>query len=93
MNKTELIKYIAEKNNILQKEANKIVNIFVDSVIDSLQEGTKINLTGFGSFSVSKIAERPGRNVRTGEVITVPAHNRTKFKVGRKLKGAVNKKG
>lgn len=93
MNKTEFIKYIAEKYNIAQKEANKIVDIFVDSVIDALEEGNEINLIGFGSFSIAKIAERQGRNVRTGEAITVLAHNRCKFKVGRKLKDAVNKKG
>lgn len=90
MNKTEFTKYIAGKHDIAQKEANKIADIFIGSVIDALQEGNEINLIGFGSFSIAKIAERQGRNVRTGEAIKVPAHNRCKFKVGRKLKDAVN---
>jgi DNA-binding protein HU-beta len=91
MHKKEFIKYIAEKNDIKQTEASKAINLFLEGVMSALEEGKDINLVGFGSFTTYERGEYPGRNVRTGEVITVPASKKPRFKPGKKFKDVVNK--
>ncbi|MCP5363356.1 MAG: HU family DNA-binding protein [Rickettsiaceae bacterium] len=92
MNKTEFVKHIAQQHNCSQVEADKIINMFTSSVIDALSKGNEISLIGFGSFSVQKVEAREGRNPRTGNTLKIAAYNQPKFKVGQKLKDAVNKK-
>ncbi len=92
MNKQEFIDHIASQHKCTKVEAEKAIDIFTSSVIDALGEGKEISLIGFGSFSVSKVAARSGRNPRTGESLNIAAYNQPKFKVGQKLKDAVNKK-
>ena len=64
--------------------------MFTSSVTSALAEGDEVSLIGFGNFSVSKMASRPGRNPKTGETIQIKAYNQLKFKAGQKLKDAVN---
>ena len=92
MNKGEFINYISEKHSCTKVEAEKTIDMFVSSAIDALGSGNEISLIGFGNFSVSKMAARDGRNPRTGEAIKINAYNQPKFKVGQKLKDAVNAK-
>jgi DNA-binding protein HU-beta len=92
MNKQEFVKHIAEQYKCTQVDAEKAIDIFTSSVIDALGDGKEISLVGFGSFSVSKVEARSGRNPRTGEALKIAAYNQPKFKVGQKLKDAVNKK-
>lgn len=91
MNKPEFVKYVAEKYSITQDEANKNIDMFTSSVISALGEGNEIQLVGFGNFSVSEVAAKTGRNPRTGEVLQIKAYKQPRFKVGRKLKDAVNR--
>lgn len=91
MNKAEFKKYMANKNSITQDEASNIIEIFTSSIMSALGEGNEIFLMGFGNFSVSEVAARAGLNPRTGEVIQIPAYKQPRFKVGQKLKDAVNK--
>lgn len=92
MNKGDFIKFISENNNCTQGIAEKVINMFTASVIDAISKGNEISLIGFGNFSVSKIEAREGRNPRTGNALKIAAYNQPKFKVGQKLKDAVNKK-
>jgi DNA-binding protein HU-beta len=92
MNKGEFITYISEKNTITKAEAAKMLDMFTSSVIDALGAGKEISLSGFGNFLVSKVAARDGRNPQTGASIKIPAYNQPKFKVGKTMKDAVNKK-
>ena len=91
MNKAEFVKHIANQQNITQDEANKVIDIFTSSIMSALAEGKEIQLVGFGNFSVADVAARPGRNPRTGEVLQIAAYKQPRFKVGQKLKDAVNK--
>ena len=91
MNKSEFEKYISTKHSITQKEASNIIDMFTSSVMSALSEGNEIQLVGFGNFSVTDVAARPGRNPRTGEVIQIAGYKQPRFKVGQKLKDAVNK--
>jgi nucleoid DNA-binding protein len=92
MNKGDFIKFISENNNCTQGMAEKVINMFISSVIDAISKGNEISLIGFGSFSVQKVEAREGRNPRTGNALKIGAYNQPKFKVGQKLKDAVNKK-
>ncbi len=90
MNKTELVAAIAEKAELSKKDAEKALAAFTDVVAESLKNGDKIQLVGFGTFEVSERAERTGRNPQTGENITIPASKAPKFKAGKALKDIVN---
>lgn len=90
MNKTQFVKHLATQNSITQDEANKAIDMFTSSVTSALAGGDEVSLIGFGNFSVSKMASRPGRNPKTGETIQIKAYNQPKFKTGQKLKDAVN---
>ena len=90
MNKTELINQIAESADISKKAASDALQGFMMAITDTLKKGDKLQLIGFGTFSVSKRAARDGRNPQTGKAIKIPAKNVVKFKVGSKLSEAVN---
>ena len=92
MKKSEFIDHIANQHSCTKKEAEKVIDIFTSSVIDAMGEGKEISLVGFGNFSIGKVAARSGRNPRTGLALDIPAYNKPRFKVGKKLKDAVNKK-
>jgi len=92
MNKSEFVKYIATKDDISQKEANNIIDTFCNTVIDSMSEGNEINLIGFGSFGITQLKARTGRNPMTGAAMKLKASKLLKFKAGRKLKDAANNK-
>lgn len=90
MNKENFVSYIADKHNCTKAEAERVVDMFTSSVVGALGSGNEVSLVGFGNFSVSEVAARPGRNPRTGEVIQIKAYKQPKFKVGQKLKDACN---
>ena len=92
MNKADLIAAIAAKTGETKKSAEASVNAFVDVITESLVEGDKVQLVGFGSFEVRKRAARKGRNPQTKEAIKIPASKAPVFKAGKALKDLVNKK-
>ncbi|RKI83730.1 HU family DNA-binding protein [bacterium 1xD42-87] len=89
MNKTELISAMAEKAELSKKDAEKALTTFTNIVADTLVDGDKVSITGFGTFEVTERAERQGRNPATGEAITIAASKSPKFKAGKALKEAV----
>lgn len=90
MTKTELVNSMAEKAGLSKADAEKALKAFVDSVTDTLQQGDKISLVGFGTFSVGDRAARTGKNPQTGATLQIPAAKVPKFKAGKALKDAVN---
>ena len=82
MNKTELVKKIAEKAQVSQAEAKTVLEATLESVKDALKAGDSVQLIGFGTFSVSERAARTGKNPRTGEKINIAAKKVAKFKAG-----------
>ena len=83
MNKTELVAAMAEKAEISKKDAEKALKAFTDVVAEELKKDGKVQLVGFGTFEVTKRAEREGRNPQTGEVMKIAASNAPKFKAGK----------
>ncbi len=86
MNKSELVNYIADKVGSTKADAERMLEAFMEAVEKTLKKDDSINLTGFGSFSVSHRKARTARNPRTGETVKVPASKTPKFKPGKKLK-------
>lgn len=92
MNKSELIAAIATKLGGTKKDAEVLVNAFLDVVTESLVKGDKVQIVGFGSLEVRDRAERKGRNPQTKAEIRIPASKAIAFKAGKALKDLVNKK-
>ncbi len=90
MNKKELIESIAGAADISKAAAEKALNGTLAAIAESLNNGGKVTLVGFGTFSVSKRDARQGRNPQTGKAIKIPAKKVVKFKAGSKLSEAVN---
>ncbi|MBV4419739.1 HU family DNA-binding protein [Clostridium tyrobutyricum] len=91
MNKSELIASISEKSNLTKKDAEAALKGFIQSVEDTLEQGDKVQLVGFGTFETRKRAARIGRNPRTKEEITIPESTVPVFKAGKEFKDRVNK--
>ncbi|PEY41214.1 DNA-binding protein [Bacillus cereus] len=89
MNKTELIKNVAQTAEISQKEATAVVQSVVESITNTLAAGEKVQLIGFGTFEVRERAARTGRNPQTGEEMQIAASKVPAFKAGKELKEAV----
>ena len=85
MNKTELIAAVAEQSGLSKKDAEKAVSSTIDTIINTVAEGEKIQIAGFGTF------EQRQRNARTGKSIEIPASKVPAFKAGKGFKDVVNK--
>ena len=91
MNKTELIAAVAEKTGLSKKDSYAAVATIEDVIAESLVNGEKVQLVGFGSFEVKNRAARMGRNPHTKEQIEIPASRVPVFKAGKALKDTVAK--
>ena len=90
MNKAELIASVAEKSDLTKKDAESAVNAIVSVITETLADGEKVQIVGFGNFEVRARAERKGRNPLTKAEITIAASKNPVFKAGKLLKDAVN---
>jgi len=91
MNKADLINAVAEKTGLSKKDSESAVAAVVDVITESLVQGDKVQLVGFGGFEVKARAARTGRNPKTKEPISIPASKVPVFKAGKALKDAVAK--
>ncbi|MGA7616571.1 MAG: integration host factor subunit beta [Thermoanaerobaculia bacterium] len=90
MTKAELVDEVARTVQVTKKQAETIVNVVFDSIVDSLRGGEKIELRGFGSFRLRNRKSRTGRNPKTGERVDVPSKKIPYFKPGKELKELIN---
>ena len=91
MNKTQLIEAVATKANIKKKDAELAINSLVEVITDTLADGEKIQLTGFGSFDVKERAAHDGVNPFTGKTMHFEATKKPVFAASKALKDALNK--
>jgi DNA-binding protein HU-beta len=89
VNKSELVKALAEKAEITQKDAAKVLDAVVETIQEALANGEKVQIIGFGSFEVRDRKERKVKSPATGQEIKVPATRVPAFKPGKSLKEAV----
>jgi DNA-binding protein HU-beta len=90
MKKSDLVDAIAGKVNIPKAQVQQMVDDVFELIADWLTKGEKIDLRGFGTFSVSDKKARTGRNPQTGEPIQIAARRDPRFKPGKELKDRVN---
>ncbi|MAS87553.1 MAG: integration host factor subunit beta [Micavibrio sp.] len=91
MTKSELISRLAERNpHLFLRDLERIVDSFFTTISDALKDGHRVELRGFGAFSVKKRDARIGRNPRTGESVDIPAKNMPFFKTGKLLRDRLN---
>ena len=88
-NKQDLIAKVAETAELSKKQATLVVNTVFDTISESLSNGEKVQIIGFGSFDVRERAERKGRNPQTGAELVIPASKVPGFKAGKALKETV----
>lgn len=92
MNKNDLIGEVANRADLSKADATRAVDAVFDAMQAAMTKGQEVRLVGFGTFSVAKRKASEGRNPRTGETIKIPASKQPKFKAGKALKDAVNKR-
>lgn len=89
--RSELIQKIAEENaHLNHREVEKIVNTIFDEIIEAMARGDRVELRGFGAFSVKKRDARVGRNPRTGDAVDVEEKHVPFFKTGKLLRERLN---
>lgn len=89
MNKTELIKAVGTKLNVSNKQADAILDAVVETIVDALKAGDKVQISGLGIFEVKERKARTGVNPQTGEEIKIEACKVPAFKAAKNLKEAV----
>ncbi len=91
MNKSQLIMRLAKQNpHLAHREVERLVNAIFEKIAAALARGDRIELRGFGSFTVKERAPRVGRNPRTGETVQVAAKLRPYFRSGKELRRRIN---
>ena len=90
MNKAELVLKVAERANVTQKVAKVIVDTIFEGMKDSLVQGERIEIRGFGSFVLKNYQGYTGRNPKTGRLVNVSTKRLPFFKVGKELRERVN---
>ena len=92
MIKSELISALADKNtHLTQRDVERVVTVILEEMICALEGGGRVELRGFGAFSVRSRTARPGRNPRTGDSVSVKAKHVPFFKSGKELRARLNK--
>lgn len=92
MTKADLVNVIAEKAKLQHKQAEVIVNLIFDMMVDALKNNHRIEIRGFGSFVNREYGAYQGRNPKTGQVVNVQPKKVPFFKVGKELKELVDNK-
>ena len=93
MIKSELIQKIADENpHLYQRDVERIVGTIFDEIVEAMADGKRVELRGFGAFSVKKREARSGRNPRTGATVNVEEKFVPFFKTGKLLRDRLNSK-
>ncbi len=85
MNKSELIEVIAKQADLSKAQVTSALKCYHETVSSTLAAGERVEILGFGTFSVAERSERPGRNPKTGEALVIKAKKVVKFKPGKEL--------
>ncbi len=90
MNRSDLINALKDKSALNRKDAEKAVNTIFNEISDTLANGDRVEIRGFGSFMVKDYKPYVGRNPKTGVKIKVPSKKLPFFKVGKGLRDTIN---
>jgi integration host factor subunit beta len=92
MTKAELVEKVANQINLTKKQTEVVVNTVFSSITDSLADGKKVELRGFGSFRIRQRNARVGRNPKSGQKVDVPSKKVPFFKAGKELRELVDER-
>lgn len=92
MNKNDFTNEFAKVSGMTKKDSLVVIDSFIKTVKECLKKGEKVQLIGFGTFDVADRAEHKGRNLQTGEEMTIPASKAPRFKAGKVFKDEINNK-
>ncbi len=90
MTKADLVADVAKTEGLSREDAEVVVQTVLDSIVEALNSGEKVELRGFGSFRHRQRSSRRGRNPKTGEVVQIPAKRIAYFRLGKGLKDLLN---
>lgn len=91
MNKADLINELSNRSGLTKLKSNEVITTLTSIITESLSEGEKVTIVGFGTFTTSSRNPRKGRNPKTGEIIDIPAKKVARFKPGTGLSNSVDK--
>ncbi len=89
MNKSELISAVSEQVGLIKVDSEKAIEAVLDTIVNEVAEGNKVQISGFGTFEKSHREARKGRNPHDGSEIDIPATDTPHFKSGKAFKSAV----
>ena len=90
MTKAELAHEVANHSDLTKQQAKFVVQTVLNSIVEALQSGERVELRGFGSFRLNERKARVGRNPNTGESVQVPARKVAHFRPGKELRKLIN---
>lgn len=90
MNKSELIEKVSSTLNLSQEESETVVGTFLNEITEALENGNRVEIRGFGTFSLRERDSRVARNPKTGESVNVGTRNAVYFRAGKKMAEAIN---
>jgi integration host factor subunit beta len=91
MTKSELVEKLVEAHAVLsRKESEMVVNLIFDSMCEALKKGEKVEIRGFGSFTIREREAREARNPKSGDMVKIPEKRTPFFKTGKELRERVN---
>ncbi|MFO7736536.1 MAG: HU family DNA-binding protein [bacterium] len=90
MNKSDLINKISERTELSKRNSEQFVNLMIDAIISAMMKEERIEIRGFGSFTIRHYDSYQGRNPKTGEKIKIPAKRLPFFKAGKDLVQRIN---
>lgn len=93
LTKADLAEHLFDVVGLNKRESKDLVESFFDEIINALESGHQVKLSGFGNFNLRDKGERPGRNPKTGEEIPITARRVVTFRAGHKLKSKVEQYG
>ena len=92
MNKNDIVAKVSDSAGVTKAQATRAVDGVFDTIRGALSKGNEVRVVGFGTFHVTKRAASMGRNPRTGQPIKIAASKQPKFRAGKPLKDAVNRR-
>ena len=92
MLKSDLVQRVAAQNpHLYERDVEKIVNVIIDKIVQALRRGDRVELRGFGAFSINLRGPRQGRNPRTGALVQVAKKAVPHFKMGKEIRARLNR--
>ncbi|NMC35962.1 HU family DNA-binding protein [Candidatus Beckwithbacteria bacterium] len=89
MTKSQIVEIVAKQASLTKKAAREAIDALLSEVERKLQKGEKVVLSGFGTFKVTKVKDKKGRNPQTGNDLVIKGHRAVRFLVSKSLKKAV----